>query len=100
MEIWRVIKITDKDIEDIKIYIFYSSKTEPEILSIYDKYTAKLREKNIDYEAIDITETKERAKEFDIKVTPSICLVINGELEMRYEGLVHMKEVLGESSII
>lgn len=95
-----MIKIVEKGIEDLKIYIFYSSRTEPEILWIYDKYIAKLKEKNIDYEAIDITETKEEAKEFDIKVTPSICLVINGELEMRYEGLVHMKEVLGKASII
>ncbi len=89
----------NKGIEGLKIYIFYSSRTEPEILSVYDKYTDKLRDKNIDYEEIDISETKKEAREFDVKMTPSVCIVIDGELEMRYEGVVHMKEVLGDASI-
>ncbi|MBS3817834.1 MAG: hypothetical protein KGY76_09770, partial [Candidatus Thermoplasmatota archaeon] len=84
---------------DLKVYIFYSSRTEPEILSVYEGYLTKLEEKNIEYEKIDISESKEKAKEFDIEVTPSICIVIQGEVEMRYEGLAHMKEVLGESMI-
>ncbi len=81
--------------EGIKVYIFYSSRTEPEILSAYQEDLAKLREKNIDYEVIDITENKERARKYELKSTPSICVVRDGELEKRYEGIAHMKGVLG-----
>ncbi len=90
----------DGTLKGLKVYIFYSSRTEPEILSVYQRYIDKLKEKNIDYEEIDIYESKEKAEKFNIEVTPSICIVIGGKLEKKFVGVAHMKEVLGESMLI
>ncbi len=99
MKFWRVVEIMEGSLEGLKVYIFYSSRIEPEIIEVYEGYLDKLREKDIEYEKIDIDEGKKKAEEFDIKVTPSICVVIDGEVEMMFEGLAHMKEVLGHSMI-
>ncbi len=95
MKFWRVVEIMKNDVKDIKVYIFYSSRTEPEILSAYNDGLAKMRKKKIDYEVIDITEHKKKAKKYEIKSTPTICIIRDGELEKQYEGIANMKGVLG-----
>lgn len=85
----------DKDLKDLKVYIFYSSKTEPEILSVYEEDLTKLRDKNIDYEVIDVTQKKEKAKKYGIRSTPAICLEKDGELEKKYEAIAHIEGILG-----
>ena len=80
--------------EDPAVWIFYSSKTEPELLTFYADGLAYLKDHGIRLEVIDISEDSKKAKEFDVKTTPTVLIEKGGEEQERYEIVSYLKGVL------
>ncbi len=79
---------------DIKVFIFYSSKTEPELLTFYADGLAYLRDKNIELEVIDISENSEKAREFDVESTPTVLIEKGEEVLQRYKVVSYLTGIL------
>lgn len=77
-----------------KVWVFYSSKTEPELLTFYADGLAYLQDNEIDIEVIDLAEDTKEAKKFDIKTTPTVLIEKEGEEEQRYEVVSYLNGVL------
>ena len=77
-----------------RVWIFYSSKTEPELLTFYADGLAYLKDQNIELEVIDISENSEKAKEFEVKSTPTVLIEKGGEVKDRYEVVSYLDGIL------
>lgn len=80
--------------EEPIVWIFYSSKTEPELLTFYADGLAYLKEHNIGLEVIDISEDSKKAKEFEVKTTPTVVIEKDGEEKERYEIVSYLNGIL------
>lgn len=79
-----------------KVLIFYSSKSEPQLLDHYGDTLTYLQETDIEAEIIDVEEEKERAREHDVLSTPAVIVEREQETH-RYIGIVDgLKPVLKE----
>ncbi|MFW6196339.1 MAG: hypothetical protein ACOCZJ_01585 [Thermoplasmatota archaeon] len=76
------------------VWIFYSSKTEPELLTFYADGLAYLKDHDISLEVIDISEDSKKAKKFDVKNTPTVLIEKDGEEKERYEIVSYLNGVL------
>ncbi len=79
---------------EIKVWIFYSSSTEPELLTFYADGLAYLREQEIEMEVIDIAKEKEKAEKFEIKSTPTVLITENEEVIKRYQVVSYLRGIL------
>lgn len=70
-----------------KVWIFYSSRTEPELLDFYSEGIEYLKQSDIDAEIVDITEDKDTAQEHGITATP-VLLVKHGDETNKHFGVV------------
>lgn len=77
-----------------KVWIFYSSKTEPELLTFYADGLGYLQEKDIEMEVVDIAENSEKAKELNVKTTPTVLIEKEGEEKERYEIVSYLSGIL------
>lgn len=84
-------KITN---DDPTVWIFYSSRTEPELLTFYADGLAYLRDQDIGLEVVDISENHEKAEEFEVKTTPTVVVEKGGELKKRYEVVSYLNGIL------
>ncbi len=76
------------------VLIFYSSKTEPQLLDRYRESITYLKESGIGAEVIDVAEDRSQAREHDVIATPTV-IVRDGETEERHLGIVDgLKHVL------
>jgi thioredoxin 1 len=50
---------------------------------------------NITIEEIDAIKNPEYIKKFELKVTPTIVILRNGDLLGRFEGVVHTEQLMG-----
>lgn len=80
--------------EEPIVWIFYSSKTEPELLTFYADGLAYLKDHDIGLEVIDISDDKTKAKEFNVKTTPTVVIEKGGEEKERYEVVSYLNGVL------
>ncbi len=87
--------MTDKP----KVLVFYSSKTEPELLTFYADGLAYLKDQEIELDVIDISENAERAKDFDVVSTPTVLLVKDEEIVERYEVVSYLNGILERSEL-
>ena len=76
------------------VWIFYSSTTEPELLTFYADGLAYLKDHNIGLEVIDISEDSKKAKEFGVTTTPTVLIEKNGVEKERYEIVSYLNGVL------
>lgn len=77
-----------------KIFIFYSSETEPDILSYYSEALSYLRQLKKNVSVIDVYKMPKAAKEHKIIATPTV-IVQNGKKSKEYFGVVEgIKELL------
>lgn len=77
-----------------KIWIFYSSETEPELLTFCADTLAYLRDQNIELEIIDTFQNTEKAKEFKVKSTPTLLTEQKGEIKERYKVTSYLDGML------
>ncbi len=77
-----------------RVWIFYSSKTEPELLTFYADGLAYLKDHNIELEVVDISENSEKAKDFEVKSTPTVLIEKGGEVKDRYEVVSYLNGIL------
>ncbi len=80
--------------DEIRVFVFYSSKTEPELLTFYADGLAYLRDKDIDLEVIDISENSQKAEEFEVKSTPTVLIEKSGEVIKEYKVVSYLSGVL------
>lgn len=80
--------------KETAVQIFYSTKTEPELLTFYADGLAYLRDQDIEMEIIDVTEEKKKAKKFEIKTTPTVIISRDGEELERYEVVSYLNGIL------
>ncbi len=76
------------------VWIFYSSKTEPELLTFYADGLAYLKDHNIELKVIDISESTEKAKEFEVTSTPTVLIEKGGEVKDRYKVVSYLNGIL------
>lgn len=76
------------------VWIFYSSKTEPELLTFYADGLAYLRQQDIEMKVIDISQDKEKTKEFEVKTTPTVIISRDGEELEKYEVISYLDGIL------
>ncbi len=79
---------------ETRVWIFYSSKTEPELLTFYADGLAYLKDHNIELKVIDISESTEKAKEFEVTSTPTVLIEKGGEVIDRYEVVSYLDGIL------
>lgn len=48
---------------------------------------------NIPIEEIDAVKHPEYIKKYQLRVTPTILILVNGEVKARFEGVVHYEEL-------
>ncbi len=77
-----------------KVWIFYSSRTEPELLTFYADGLAYLKDHEIGMEVIDISEDSEKAKEFGVTSTPTVLIEQEGEVIEEYEVISYLNGIL------
>ena len=82
-----------------KIWIFYSTKTEPELLTFYADGLAYLKDKRISLEVIDIAKDSTKAKEFEVKSTPTVLIEEDGEIKERYEVVSYLNGILEKDEL-
>ncbi len=76
------------------VLIFYSSRTEPQLLDRYRDSISYLQDSDIETTVIDVVEEQERAREHDVIATPTV-IVRDGNTEDRHLGIVNgLKDVL------
>ncbi|MBS3817833.1 MAG: hypothetical protein KGY76_09765 [Candidatus Thermoplasmatota archaeon] len=80
--------------EKPKVWIFYSSRTEPELLTFYADGLAYLKDHEIEMEVIDISEDTKKAKEFDVSSTPTVLIEKEGEVIEEYEVISYLDGIL------
>lgn len=73
--------------ETDKIWIFYSSSTEPNLLKHYSEGIAYLQEIGIETKIVDIHEEPMLVEEYNIKATPTIVIKKNDSIK-RYVGVI------------
>lgn len=88
---------TDTDTRQPRdVLIFYSSKTEPGLLDLYQESITYLEDSGVDTAVIDVSEDLERAQKHDIITTPTV-IVRTGDTEKRHIGVMSgLKDVLEE----
>ncbi len=64
---------------DLCVRIFYSSKTEPELLVFYADGISYLKDSDADFEIIDVAEKPEEARKDGVDSTPMVTVDENGE---------------------
>ncbi len=79
--------------------MFYSSKTEPELLTFYANGLAYLKEQEIDLEVVDTSEDKDKAKKYEIKTTPSVIIEKGEEIKKRYEVVSYLNGILEKKEL-
>ncbi len=77
-----------------KVWIFYSSKTEPELLTFYADGLAYLKDNDIEMDVIDISEDAKKAKEFGVSSTPTVLIEEEGEVKEQYEVVSYLNGIL------
>ncbi len=77
-----------------KVLIFYSSKTEPELLTFYADGLAYLKGHEIKMDVIDISEDMKKAKEFGVQSTPTVLIEMGGEVIEKYEVVGYLDGIL------
>lgn len=85
--------------DEFSVLVFYSSKTEPELLTFYADGLAYLKDQDIELEVIDVSEGSERANDFDVVSTPTVLLVKDGEVVERYEVVSYLDGILERSEL-
>ncbi|MFW5912814.1 MAG: hypothetical protein ACOCTL_05065 [Candidatus Hadarchaeota archaeon] len=85
---------------NVKVWIFYSPATEPELLAFYADGLAYLRDQeDIELEVVDIDESPGKTEEFDVKSTPTVLVEKAGEVIQRegvtscLNGILERKEL-------
>ncbi len=77
-----------------KVWIFYSSKTEPELLTFYADGLAYLKDHDIEMEVTDISEDSTKAKEFGVTITPTVLIEQEGEVIEEYKVISYLDGIL------
>lgn len=77
-----------------KLWIFYSSKTEPELLTFYADGLAYLKDQDIERKVVDVSESSEKVQEFEVKSTPTVLIEKGGEVMKRYEVVSYLNGIL------
>lgn len=85
--------------KDSKVWIFYSSKTEPELLTFYADGLSYLKEQDVETEVIDITEKRGKAKEYEVKNTPTVLIEVEEEIRKRYKVVSYLKGILEKEEL-
>ncbi len=80
--------------EKPKVWIFYSSKTEPELLTFYADGLAYLKDHDIEMDVIDISEDAKKAKELGVSSTPTVLIEEEGEVKEQYEVVSYLNGIL------
>lgn len=80
--------------EETSVWIFYSSKTEPELLTFYADGLAYLKDHDIEMEVVDVSKDSSKAKDFEVKSTPTVLLEEDGEVKERYEVVSYLDGIL------
>ncbi len=79
---------------ETRVWIFYSSKTEPELLTFYADGLAYLKDQDIEHKVVDISESSEKVEEFEVKSTPTVLIEKDGEVMKRYEVVSYLDGIL------
>ncbi len=85
--------------EETRVFIFYSSKTEPELLSFYADGLAYLKDQDIELEVVDVSESSEKVKEFNVESTPTVIIANEGEVVERHEVVSYLDGVLDREEL-
>ena len=85
--------------ENIKVWIFYSSKTEPELLVFYADGLAYLKDNDIETEVVDIAEEADKAKEFDVTSTPTVIVERDGEVSEEFGVVSYLSGMLEKEKL-
>ncbi|WGI17724.1 thioredoxin family protein [Methanonatronarchaeum sp. AMET-Sl] len=81
------------------VWIFYSSKTEPELLTFYADGLAYLRDQEIGLEVIDVSENMDKAQEYKVKSTPTVLIEKGDEIKERYEVISYLSGILEKKEL-
>lgn len=82
-----------------KVWIFYSSKTETELLTFYADGLAYLRDQETELEIVDISENTNKAKKFDVKSTPTVLIEKEGKTKKLYEVVSYLNGILKKDEL-
>lgn len=86
------------DIEP-KVWIFYSSKTEPELLVFYADGLAYLKDNDIKVEVVDIAEDPDTAKDYDVTSTPTVIIEKEGEIHEEFGVVSYLNGILEKEKL-
>ena len=89
----------EEEVRKTRGWVFYSSRTEPELLTFYADGLAYLKDQGVELKIVDVAEDKEKAKEFDVRSTPTVILGRNGEELERYEVVSYLDGILEKDEL-
>ncbi len=81
------------------VRIFYSSKTEPELLVFYSDGISYLQDSDVDVEVIDTSKYPEKAKKFEITTTPTVLVEKDGETHKEFGVVSYFSGGLGKNKV-
>ncbi len=85
--------------ENLSVRIFYSSKTEPELLVFYADGISYLKDSDIDVKIIDVAEEPEEARKRDVNSTPFVLVEKNGEKQEEIGVVSYLSGTLEKKNI-
>ena len=85
--------------KDVKVWIFYSSRTEPELLVFYADGLAYLKDNDIETEVIDIVDKPEKAEEFEVTSTPTVVVEREGEISEEFGVVSYLSGILEKQNL-
>lgn len=84
---------------DLSVRVFYSSKTEPELLVFYADGISYLKDSDIDVKIIDIAEKPEEARKREVNSTPFVLVEENGEKQEEIGVVSYLSGALEKKNI-
>lgn len=85
--------------DEPKVWIFYSSKTEPELLVFYADGLAYLKDNDIEMKVVDIAEDPDTAREYDVTSTPTVLIEEEGEIEEEFGVVSYLNGILEKENL-
>lgn len=81
------------------VKIFYSSKTEPELLVFYADGISYLKDSDVDIRIVDTAEEPEEARKNEVSSTPVVMVEKNGEKQEEIGVVSYLSGALEKKNI-
>ncbi len=85
--------------ENLCVKIFYSSRTEPELLVFYADGISYLEDSDVDVKIVDIAEEPEMAKKKGVESTPIVMIEKDGDKQEELGVVSYLSGVLEREKI-